>query len=421
MINLFTNLRRGLALAVLFATGSLAAQAQGVGIGTTAPDVSAALDIVSSSKGALLPRVANAPAIATPATGLLVFQTGGTPGFYYNAGTPGAPSWQQLATATGTPTTASNGITKTGNNIALGGPLSQATTISQAGNTFSLTGGNVGIGTATPGYKLDVAGNANVTGDSYVSGMVGIGTTTPAGGLQVLTGNAGVAGGGVSGVVMSGAPGNVPYMELRGGSAGSATTPYIDFAETNNVDYSIRLSSQNGTLNVDGSNPATTFRVNGNATVTGQLTANSFSPSDARLKENIRSLGGALASVLALRGVRYTYRHNLPGKTLPAGEQMGLIAQEIEKIYPELVATGADGYKAVNYAQLAPVLIEAIKEQQTQIEALKAQVAAQASDHAALQAVKARAEADHADLQTLQAQIARLLSETTAIGTQARR
>ena len=75
-----------------------AAQAQtpGVGIGTTAPDVSAALDIVSTTKGALLPRVANAAAIASPATGLLVFQTGGTPGFYYNAGTPAAPTGSLL-------------------------------------------------------------------------------------------------------------------------------------------------------------------------------------------------------------------------------------------------------------------------------------------------------------------------------------
>ena len=97
MTNFFPRWGRVLLLLAL----PVLAQAQSVGIGTTAPDVSAALDIVSSSKGALLPRVADATAIATPATGLLVFQTGGTPGFYYNAGTPGAPSWQQLATGSG--------------------------------------------------------------------------------------------------------------------------------------------------------------------------------------------------------------------------------------------------------------------------------------------------------------------------------
>ena len=69
-----------------------------------------------------------------------------------------------------------------------------------------------------------------------------------------------------------------------------------------------------------------------------------------------------------------------------------MLAQELEQVLPELVNTGTDGFKAVNYAQLTPVLIEAIKEQQ-QIGALKAQVAAQAGDHAALETLKARAAA----------------------------
>ena len=85
MRNRFTSLRRGLALAVLFATGSLAAQAQGVGIGTTAPDASAALDVTSTTQGQLLPRMtaAQRAAIANPVVGLFVFQTDGTPGLYY--------------------------------------------------------------------------------------------------------------------------------------------------------------------------------------------------------------------------------------------------------------------------------------------------------------------------------------------------
>jgi hypothetical protein len=133
-----------------------------VGIGTIAPDASAVLDIVSTSKGALLPRVALANGIANPATGLLVFQTGGTPGFYYNAGTAAAPNWQQIATAAGAAVTASNGLAKTGQNIALGGPLTQATTIAQAGFALGFTGGNVGVGTSAPTQRLDVAGNVQV-------------------------------------------------------------------------------------------------------------------------------------------------------------------------------------------------------------------------------------------------------------------
>ena len=87
---------RALACGLLLATVPHLARAQGVGIGTAAPDASAALDIVSSSKGLLLPRVAAAAALAAPATGLLVFQTGAPAGFYYNAGTPAVPAWQLL-------------------------------------------------------------------------------------------------------------------------------------------------------------------------------------------------------------------------------------------------------------------------------------------------------------------------------------
>ncbi|WP_151086826.1 hypothetical protein [Hymenobacter baengnokdamensis] len=81
--------------------------AQGVGIGTTAPDASAALEIASSSKGVLLPRVASANSITSPAPGLLVYQTNAPAGFYYNAGTNAAPNWQQLATVAAPGTVAS--------------------------------------------------------------------------------------------------------------------------------------------------------------------------------------------------------------------------------------------------------------------------------------------------------------------------
>ena len=54
---------------------------------------------------------------------------------------------------------------------------------------------------------------------------------------------------------------------------------------------------------------------------------------------------------------------------------MGLLAQELEKVYPELVTTNAEGFKAVNYAQLTPVLIEALKAQQQQLDALRAELA----------------------------------------------
>lgn len=90
------------------------------------------------------------------------------------------------------------------------------------------------------------------------------------------------------------------------------------------------------------------------------------------------------------------------------------------------MSTGPDGYKAVNYAQLTPVLIEALKELTAQHEALQVRAAALEAKAAALETGAALAAADHADLQTLKQQLARLLGEAapgepTPVGSQARR
>jgi hypothetical protein len=254
-------------------------------------------------------------------------------------------------------------------------------TTQQAGASFNISGNGT------------IGGNSTVTGSGSIGGTLGIGTTAPAGGLHVLTGNGGVTSG--AGAILNGPPTGNPNLELRGG--GTATTPYLDFAETSGLDFSTRLMSQSGVLNVYGaSTTSTIFRVNGSATVLGPVTAQAFSQnSDARFKTHVRPLGGALASVLAMRGVRYEWNALGVRRGGRAGApQVGLLAQELEKVYPELVSTDAQGYKSVNYAQLTPVLIEAIKELKAENEALKAGAAA-----------------DHASLLTLQAQMARLLGE----------
>lgn len=88
-----------LLVVVLFLTGSI--PAQNVGLNTSTPDPSAALDITSSNAGLLVPRMtaSQRTSIANPANGLLVYQTDGTSGFYYNAGTAASPGWIQLGAA----------------------------------------------------------------------------------------------------------------------------------------------------------------------------------------------------------------------------------------------------------------------------------------------------------------------------------
>jgi hypothetical protein len=88
--------------ALAFLLAALCVATAQVGIGTSTPNASAALDISSTNKGLLLPQMTETQrtGIQNPATGLLVYQTNGTPGFYYNIGTPATPNWINLGTYT---------------------------------------------------------------------------------------------------------------------------------------------------------------------------------------------------------------------------------------------------------------------------------------------------------------------------------
>lgn len=97
-------------------------------------------------------------------------------------------------------------------------------------------------------------------------------------------------------------------------------------------------------------------------TATGDITA--FS--DARVKENVETLEGALDKTLKLRGVSYT-RTDIEDKS----KKIGVIAQEILEVVPEVVSQDENGMYAVSYGNITALLIEAIKEQQKQIDKLK--------------------------------------------------
>ena len=85
--------------------------------------------------------------------------------------------------------------------------------------------------------------------------------------------------------------------------------------------------------------------------------------SDERFKKNIKPLKNSLDNVLKLDGVTYDWKINeFPNEKFPNVKQNGLIAQDVEKVFPNLVETRADGYKQVDYVMLVPSLIESIKE-----------------------------------------------------------
>jgi hypothetical protein len=103
--------------------------------------------------------------------------------------------------------------------------------------------------------------------------------------------------------------------------------------------------------------------------------------SDIRYKKNIAPLENALDNVMKLQGVSYNWKVNeFPDNYFTDKHQVGIIAQELEKIYPELVETDAKGYKTVDYSKMTPVLIEAIKQQQTQLQKQQSEIDALKQD-----------------------------------------
>ena len=114
-----------------------------------------------------------------------------------------------------------------------------------------------------------------------------------------------------------------------------------------------------------------------------------YKPSDERLKEDITDLYGSLDQVMQLRPKSYRFRTEAhPNKNLPEGYHMGLLAQDVEQVFPDLIREvpaeedennrGKNDLQttlATNYDELIPVLVGAIQEQQEQIAELQEQVA----------------------------------------------
>jgi hypothetical protein len=102
--------------------------------------------------------------------------------------------------------------------------------------------------------------------------------------------------------------------------------------------------------------------------------------SDSRLKENIKPIENALAKVKLINGVTYDWTedfiesHGGEDGYFIRKHDVGVIAQEVEAVMPEIVVDRDDGYKAVKYERMVALLIEAVKELSAEIEVLKAKV-----------------------------------------------
>ena len=484
-----------LLLKTVFIIGMLNAQ-QGVAITAdgTNPDNSAMLDIKSSSKGLLIPRMTTAlrTAIASPAKGLIVFDTETNSFWFYNgaawnnlSASVAAAGWSLNGNSGTNPASAFIGTT---DNIALNIRTNNQTRLTVADN------GNIGINTTTPTAKLDVksasgttganfwlTGNSSVnvkgitsvasnsgTGGAYGADFTAIGSggtslaagvsayaqsgyknygffgnvLTSAGqwgygvyatatgsqfttggylkgdltGVEAIGGSTGVKGSGVyggeftgtgAGVVGSGGPTGGKFTGTRTAIEATLQTatntnsfPQYGIAcraiNTANTDQVFGISSyvdgKDAISNVIGiysepHGPKSTFLTSfygaGNVNISG----NYYSSSDAKLKQDIKPIQSMIGKIMELKPSSYQYRTEEYRMNLPKGNQFGLIAQEIQKVFPELVAVQVKPasfdkesneklsdevkYLGINYTGLIPIIISGVQEQQQRIKMLE--------------------------------------------------
>jgi hypothetical protein len=131
----------------------------------------------------------------------------------------------------------------------------------------------------------------------------------------------------------------------------------------NNAGNTIQLWDDNGNVGIN--NTSTSYKLD----VTGQIRATDdiIAFSDIRVKENVKTLENSLSKVNNLRGVEFNKIGN-------NNKSIGVIAQEIEKILPEVVHTDNEGMKSVAYGNITGLLIEAVKELSKEVQELKKQI-----------------------------------------------
>lgn len=137
--------------------------------------------------------------------------------------------------------------------------------------------------------------------------------------------------------------------------------------------YTHRMTiGTNGNIGI-GTDPSDTYKLD----VAGHVHASGYpTSSDIRLKKNVTPLGNVMEKLVDLRGVSFDWNGTYEALGRSTGKkEIGVIAQEVQKAFPELVSTwGDDGYLAIDYGRLTAVLIEAIKELNAKVEALQEQL-----------------------------------------------
>jgi hypothetical protein len=217
------------------------------------------------------------------------------------------------------------------------------------------TAGNVGIGISNPVAKLDVFSSGTVQTAVLGRGLDGNFRLVTA---QDVSTNADQSVIGLIGLDYI----TTPNAAVRFHRGGSTTGGFISFT-TNDGSERMRITSAGAMgLGVTPTNTAGRFEASNDIVA--------YSSSDRRWKTNIKNIDSPLEKISQINGVEFDWIEDEPVHG-NKGHDIGVIAQEIENILPDAVQTRESGMKAVKYEKVIPLLIEAIKEQQKQIEELK--------------------------------------------------
>jgi hypothetical protein len=267
---------------------------------------------------------------------------------------------------------------------------------------FISSSGNIGIGTITPSSKLDIQGiivagnNSSPEGtiilqDQYSAGhLTNFGTNRSSGnpviGYAVYPSNV-TTNAFLSSVTSSQSPERAAFSFDGSFRWYTGAAQAVQTGSLATLTEKMRLDN-NGNLGIGMSSPAYRLDVSGSARITGSLAVGNitpsatvgridasndivaFSTSDTRFKTNIIPIPNALDKISQIGGYEFDWIPNQEYHGFE-GHDVGIIAQEIEKVLPEVVTIRDSGYKAVKYEKIVPLLIEAIKEQQKQIDELK--------------------------------------------------
>lgn len=261
-----------------------------------------------------------------------------------------------------------------------------------AGNDiYNTNTGNVGVGTSSPTSKLEIlgAGTANATSlllrNNSNSNQIAVYSYTNTDfhhSVLTLFRARGTSGSpsSVSAGDRIGSVGAGPYINgafrgsvsidfYTGSTPGSTSYPaYMIFGTTPNNGTSrierMRIA-ESGNVGIGTSAPSYLLHVNGAVAATNYQTI-----SDKRFKRNIEPLNDALEKIVKLSGYSY-FLQQTPGQNFPDGIQFGLVAQEVNNVFPEVVQKDSEGYFSVNYQALIPIIVEAIKSLKVEVDAQK--------------------------------------------------